>query len=287
MQCPLCQQSKIIFTGLTKNNYRLFHCTKCDLRFIDPIPTEVELNNYYNKYLEEKGYKYLNKEFSDYKIKTIWQERINLLKQFNYKKDTSILEVGAGTGEWLRALKSNNYNDFTALEISEEEYNILNKQFPGKIIKTPLNNYTSDKQFDVVCLWDVLEHLNELNKNFFSLKNLLSRNGIIIIATPNINSISLKIKKNNWRYLTPPEHILYFNKKSVINLAKKFNFELIYFTTNLQIQAFLYNSDKDKNKKEIKINLNMYKYKLFIEKLIKPFLFNRGEIITFILRKSL
>ena len=116
------------------------------------------------------------------------------------------------------------------------------------------------------------------------LKKLLRPDGLVVISTVNTNSFSFTIKREDWRYFIPPEHILYFNQKSMAHLATRYGFDLIYFKTRFQIQAYLTNN---KEVQEIRnINIHLYQLKVFLEKMVNPFLFRRGEIITCILKNK-
>lgn len=285
IKCPLCKSSNIEYAQEKKNGYKLYICRDCNLFFINPIPSEKELDEYYNNYLQEKGYKYLDKNLRAYKIKKVWQERLNLLKKFvkniNHK---SILEIGSGTGEWLETLSNNDITDFIGLEISKEEYKLLESQYKNKVLNQSLVEFNANKKFDIICIWDVLEHFVSIDRNINKIKELLKENGLIIFSTVNTDSISFKLKRADWRYFCPPEHIFYFNQKSIKHLANQYDFDILYFKSQIQLQAFL--SSKSNNLKGEKINLNLYKFKSILEKITTFFLSDKGEIITFILRNK-
>lgn len=282
-QCNLCKNLNTQYTNLEKNTYKLYYCDKCGLYFINPIPHENELKNNYETYLEDKGYKYLNKELREYKIRTIWKERLILLKKFVDRiENKRILEIGAGTGEWLETLEEHGANNYMAIEIAKDEFHILKKQFRYKVFNTSLNDFNGGDNFDIICLWDIVEHFSEIEHHMKKIKKLLSQDGLVIFSTINANSFSFKIKKAHWRYFIPPEHIFYLNQKSIKYLSDNYGFDLLYFKTHPQLQAYLSDNRNEQGIK--KINIHLYKFKLLLEKIASPFLFNKGEIITFILR---
>lgn len=285
MKCQLCKSPTLRYTGIKKGVYKLLVCNNCGLFFINPFPSKIRLNKYYNYYLQEKGYKYLNEDLRKYKIRTVWQSRYNLLKRFIKTPDKkSFLEIGSGVGEWLETLKNNGVNNFTGLEVAHDEYQILRKEYTNKVYYKSLIGFSPHKKFDVICLWDVLEHFTEIDKAMNKLKKLLKNNGLIIVSTINTNSISFSLKGACWRYFCPPEHIFYFNQKSIKYLADQYKFRLVYLKSQIQLQALLSSSANKIEKK--RLSLNLYKLKHVLDKILSLFLPNKGEIIIFVLKKE-
>ncbi len=285
MICKLCGSNRITRTEISRGKHYLLFCKDCGLGFVDPIPSKNEIKEYYNKYLNEKGYKYLSRGLREYKIKNIWQERYKIIsRHIDREKDLYFLEVGVGTGEWFEVLENKRIKNNFGIEISKDELKILKNKYGSKIKDVELLSYRNKQKFDVVCLWDVLEHLPTLTRSLKRIKEMLNKDGVVIFSVPNTDSWSWYLKKEKWKYFSPPEHIFYFNKKSVNKMAKLFDFSLLYYKTSVQLQAYLYDNDCDV--KIGNIDMRMYRVKRSIEKIFDKFIFNRGEIITFILQKN-
>jgi len=286
MECPLCNKQKIKYVEAEKNGYKLYKCLYCHLYFINPIPGKGDLIKFYSSYLEEKKYKYSNKELREYRIKKLWQNRYkHINKYYRINKNTKVLEVGPGSGEWIETLVNNNVKNFTGIELSNDEYRLLDNKYGEKIIHKDLLNYFNSKRFDIIFLWDVLEHLRDIKSNIIHLKNLLKKDGILVFSVPNINSVSWLLLKGKWRFFIPPEHIYYYNYKNIKYFAKKFNFKIISFNTKTQLQSFVPNKDIDVFKGK-KINIKFYKIKIYLEKFFSIFCYHSGDIITCILRNK-
>ena len=281
--CPLCGSTSLRSSTIKKDTFLLYGCDICGLSFIDPLPSDDVLTSFYTEYLKEKGYKYLNDQLRKFKVATLWQKRLGLLKKHSELLEKKrILEVGSGTGEWLETLEKNKIYDFVGLEIASDEFLFLQRQYQDKILKITFLDDSLKKKFDVICLWDVLEHFNNLEDSFVKMLDLLNKDGLIIFSTVNTDSFSFFIKKSKWRYFIPPEHIFYFNKKSIDFIAKKFRFEVVYYGTQPQLQAFLLSSGVGKPRA---ININIYKVKVFLENFFSLLFPRRGEIMTVVLRK--
>ena len=99
-------------------------------------------------------------------------------------KKSSIIEIGAGTGDVSRELMSNGYSNISVgeMHISGLKYAQtygIKECYQFDLLKTPFEN-----KFDVVCMFDVLEHIEDdilaLEQSFKMLKN----NGYMIVTVP-------------------------------------------------------------------------------------------------------
>lgn len=133
-----------------------------------------------------------------------------------YKKQGSILDFGAGTGEFLNKMRSFYWNVYgvennnTARELA-----ILK----GLELKAELEELDSGK-YDVISLWHVLEHLPDFEEKIQLFKDRLKEDGILIIAVPNYNSYDARYYSENWAAWDVPRHLWHFSRKGII---EKFN----------------------------------------------------------------
>jgi hypothetical protein len=72
--------------------------------------------------------------------------------------------------------------------------------------------------------------VNDPVKDIEIANNLLDKNGLLIINTPDSGSLIASTLGKNWHLVVPPEHVFYFNKKSISEVLKKNNFEIINIT---------------------------------------------------------
>ena len=126
----------------------------------------------------------------------------------------SLLDVGAGTGDFLNFAKSKGWK-VDGMEPSKEASSLaLGK---GIELKTNLNDFLG-QQYDVVTLWHVLEHIPNLEQTIVALSNLVKPNGTLIIAVPNFKSYDAKYYKKYWAAYDVPRHLWHFSKSSVESL---------------------------------------------------------------------
>jgi predicted SAM-dependent methyltransferase len=84
-----------------------------------------------------------------------------------------------------------------------------------------------EKQFDVITLWHVLEHVHDLNKKIQDLKSHLEKDGILLIAVPNHNSLDSKKYGSYWAGYDVPRHLWHFSKQDMTKLLAKEGFEIM------------------------------------------------------------
>lgn len=73
-------------------------------------------------------------------------------------------------------------------------------------------------QFDVITLWHVLEHVHDLDKYIYRLKQLLKPNGVLVIAVPNFKSYDADHYKEFWAAYDVPRHLWHFSQTSIHRL---------------------------------------------------------------------
>ncbi len=99
------------------------------------------------------------------------------------EKDARILEVGAGTGFIAQKIQEKGYS----IEVSDCYSNGLafaKRRGIKRLYQFDLFNPPFRELFDVICLFDVLEHLKEASKALFCLKQMLKPRGKIILTAP-------------------------------------------------------------------------------------------------------
>ncbi len=193
--------------------------------FLVTTPVPKELENYYKSddYISHTDSKksLLDKVYFLVKNYTL-KKKLSLLNSFKSEEKT-VLDIGAGTGDFLTVCKNNNWKIF-GVEPSSDARKIAAK----KNINLKETIATFKKQeFDVVTLWHVLEHVENLQEYILSLKELLKPNGTLIIAVPNYNSYDANYYKEFWAAFDVPRHLWHFSQESIKKLFTKVSMEVV------------------------------------------------------------
>lgn len=85
------------------------------------------------------------------------------------------------------------------------------------------SNGLKKQSFDVITLWHVLEHIENLSEFISQLNELLKDNGQIVIAVPNYKSFDAEYYKEFWAAYDVPRHLWHFSQESIVKLFSKEN----------------------------------------------------------------
>ena len=82
--------------------------------------------------------------------------------------------------------------------------------------------------FDVVTMFDVIEHLTDPKGTLEEINTLMKKDGLLVITTPNSGSLVAKILGKRWEEVRRArEHTYFFSKKTLSCMLKKTNFEIL------------------------------------------------------------
>ena len=189
-----------------------------------PQPTLDKLGSYYEfeDYISHTDGKrtMFEKMYHFIKRKAI-RDKVSLINSYQPLKGR-ILDIGAGTGDFLLEAKNQNW-DILGIEPNDKAKGIA----VGKGIKfgDTIEKLESNS-FDVITMWHVLEHVPDVEHQIAELKRLLKPSGTIIIAVPNFKSYDAKYYKEFWAAYDVPRHLWHFSKTAIEKLFDKQNMNL-------------------------------------------------------------
>lgn len=190
-----------------------------------PQPLPENLGRYYESedYISHTDGKrsFFEKIYHFVKQKAL-QDKIGIVESFQNVKG-SLLDIGAGTGDFLVTAKNRNWN-VKGIEPSEKARTTAqNKGIDFFSEITGVQNAS----FDVVTMWHVLEHVPDIEKHIKELKRILKPGGTIFIAVPNYKSFDAKHYGQFWAAYDVPRHLWHFSKMAVQKLFAAERMEVI------------------------------------------------------------
>lgn len=154
-----------------------------------------------------------------------------------------ILDVGAGTGDFLLTAKRRGWNVFGQEPNSEARS--LSAAKGISLVEETSN--IPDHSMDVITLWHVLEHVSNLDKQIKELDRLLKADGLLVIAVPNYKSYDAKIYREHWAAYDVPRHLYHFSRTSVKAIFSEYSFRL-FAEKGLSFDSFYVSLLSEKNK---------------------------------------
>jgi SAM-dependent methyltransferase len=227
----------------------LVKCRKCGLVFQNPQPSLKEIEAYY-----PPEYQPFNAE-STMAPKSllgqlvyrygIWKRSRQVLK---YKTNGRLLDVGCGTGSFLGGMQAYAGWELYGIEPNAPAAKQAQDLFCLNIRACTLEDAGFPSRFfDVITLWDVLEHLHDPTKSLREIHRILHPEGILIMRLPNGDSREAKMFSSNWAGLDAPRHLFIFTPGLRKLILQKTNFQVLdmnsksggYSTFLLSLQFWL------------------------------------------------
>jgi SAM-dependent methyltransferase len=203
MNCPYCNLQENEVYSLSEN-YKLILCKSCGFIW----KNEVFKNDYYQEL--KRNYYYIHNEVN------LYERRKKFIKRFiTFTNSLNVLDFGGGDGYFLHKFDENinKYN----VELSDYGRKISSENYSIKSYKSILD-IPNNIEFDLVLLYDVLEHISDFHEVFIQIKSRLKVDGYIVIETGITDSFLVKIFKEKWKYFHTDEHLSFFNRELIKKL---------------------------------------------------------------------
>mgnify|MGYP003966111447 FL=1 len=214
-------------------------CETCGFHHAYPYPDNEFLSSYYSQYVipfplhQEEMYRFAG------------------IVRSIMRPDSSIIDIGCGKGEMLRALREKGLNNLYGTEFGSM-YDTSKKLEFATILPydiTQLCKWSSDKSktFDCTVLINVFEHVPEPVSLMRQLKSIISPGGTLIFCVPNdFNRLQLtylnKTKRKPW-FLSLPDHLNFFNLNTIDGVMTKAGYEIVRKTVQYPLELFLLQGD--------------------------------------------
>ena len=271
---------------------------------ISPTPSAEEITKFYADEFYTGEYKNFNdsslevqvqdKDFFKGKWQDIYENFLEIKKKIN--KKTSILDIGCGWAQALLFFKKKGlecYGFDPAIEAVQygckKGLNIKHAGLEGMDV-------FEGKKFDIVTMFNVLEHLADPVKALKQIKKILKPKGVLVVDVPNeFNDFQLASRDThnlkNW-WIAPPNHLNYFSKDSLVKLLESLSFSIKICESSFPLEMFLLFGDNyvtDRNlgsechKKRVAFEMNLRKFnkKLTLKKFYRALAnINLGRQIT-------
>lgn len=231
--CWICGSEKIVLIkksniqaeltsksfAITDYNYgttgNIYKCSRCG--FLECPELNDILKHYEN--LEDLSYEDSRKE-------RLIQMRniVKTIKQF--KSSGTLLDVGAGSGILIEeALKAG----FEACGIEPSKWLYLKaKESNLPVFLGTFPNKNINGRFDVVTLIDIIEHIPTPLDLIKNISNILKRDGIIVVITPDVGSLAAKLLSWKWWHYRIA-HVGYFNMNTIDLAFRRSDLKKVFF----------------------------------------------------------
>lgn len=232
-KCPWCGSNKAQINlwlkdeFLTKKDFHICECLNCGLLYTMPRPSKEKIGAYY-KSDEYYSHQENKKGFVPRLYEAI--KKINLKHKFRLaSRDLPVgklLDIGCGVGDFLHVAEHNGWQ-CTGVEPSEEAREIARQRIKGDLLYSEDLEQLPDQSFDLITMWHVLEHVDDLKWQVAQLQRLIKPEGRIVIAVPNYRSYDGRFYNAFWAAYDVPRHLNHFNKTVLTKIFKTSGLSLV------------------------------------------------------------
>ncbi|MDK9699185.1 MAG: class I SAM-dependent methyltransferase [bacterium] len=184
-QCPLCQSDRLVTID---RKCCLQRCKTCGFLFLSPRPTAAELLAFYSQPTKSDEWM-VNEMGRD----DLWMRRLTKLHRI--RRGGSLLDIGTGIGQFLHYAQ-NFFSPVAGTEVSDAAIRIARRKYGFTIHKGEVTEIDwGEQRFDVITLFQVLEHVSDPLQIILKCYELLHEDGVLIISVPNeLQSLKSKVR---------------------------------------------------------------------------------------------
>lgn len=221
--CLICRGTDIepIYKGLLR-------CRQCDYRFVDLRLTDEDLVKLYDRNNFHEG------NFFDYAgdqkyFKKNFRSRLEVLRRFlDKERHQRLLEIGSAYGLFLDVARTE-FRELLGIDLTDEGVQHTREQLKLAAIQGEfLQHDFGDSRFDVVCMWDTIEHLRRPDLYVEKIASITEPGALLAITTGDVQSIVARWRGPKWRMIIPPIHLHFFSKNTLTSLLNNHGFDVIY-----------------------------------------------------------
>jgi 2-polyprenyl-3-methyl-5-hydroxy-6-metoxy-1,4-benzoquinol methylase len=150
------------------------------------------------------------------------RKKIRLINKYGRAGDT-LLDIGAGTASFLESAMNDGWETY-GIEPNNKARDLALKK--GLKLKENID-LLQKRNFQVITMWHVLEHLPNLDVQIAKIVSLLNKDGTLILAVPNFQSYDAKYYKEFWAAYDVPRHLSHFSQLSIKLLFAKHGMKVI------------------------------------------------------------
>ena len=221
--CPLCDSHKVSFF-LRKKGFDLYKCQNCKLLFLFPLPESIGV--YDESYFSgaEKGFGYVDYDVDKEPMKPTFNKYLDIVSSLGISNG-KLLDIGSATGFFMDLAEKRGF-EVTGVEISDFAAEIGRKKGLKIITGDLIDQKFTESHFDVITMFDVLEHVPKPKEIIREVYRILKKGGLVVINTPDVESLWARVLGTHWQLIMPPEHINYFSPKNLGDYLSKNGFEV-------------------------------------------------------------
>jgi SAM-dependent methyltransferase len=204
-------------------------CRNCGLVYQNPRPAIDQMGFYYPREYTPFNFQQELSRGSQIQ-RSIIQYGFDRRRRIvlHYKKTGKLLDVGCATGEFLNSMSKSGRWQLLGIEIDQAAADIARRNYQLEILNgTVFSETLPSNYYDVVTLWEVLEHIHNPLEILKRINNLITPDGYLIIRLPNLSSFDAACFGKYWAGYDSPRHLYIFDPGTIQKMMEKAGFHIV------------------------------------------------------------
>lgn len=233
IRCGVCgNEDPSKFTAVFSfDDFSVAKCLSCSFYFIPPFYRQ-QVN--YHQYKGADVTQEVRKGNNWIKIQR-HKLRFKFIKKFI--KSGKLFDLGAGWGHFMLAGKELGY-DVKGIEIAEQPYRYCVDDLKLPVKHEDFYLMDEDEKFDIVTMWDVLEHIDRPDAFLQKTGRIIRPGGFLFLQVPQIDSFVARRQKSDWKMMGL-DHVNYFSKRTMRRIMENNGFEVLEIRSSFEIKLFI------------------------------------------------
>ncbi len=225
--CPLEGSSADVEFKYAKDGFKIFENRDTGLLFVHPVPSREELNRIYSESYFSRGRKYTPPAGDRSTDPQLLNDQRKLTLVQNHTTGKKLLDVGSAMGGFMRVAADAGFT-VEGVEVSQFGAEYTRRELGLPVHCSSLREAAlPSSTYDVVTMWDVIEHLPDPLENLAEVARILRPGGVCFVTTGDVSSRYARMLGRRWHLLTPPQHLLYFSPPALERALGRYDLKVV------------------------------------------------------------
>ncbi len=226
MPCPACSEDRAL-PLFEKQGFSIVRCQSCGLMYVNPRPMPEQIAALYSSvYFRSGEFDYSGVQHLEHREVKLANAELRLKLLGQYCSKGCLLDIGCGGGFFVQAAGRRGWSSM-GLEPSPRAARRAAREQQVRVIAGRLEEApVLPGRFDVVTMFDVLEHVFCPRTFLLEARKLLGPGGLVLIETPNMAGCVPRLLSHRHPWVRPPEHLTYFTPSTLCLLLERAGYRL-------------------------------------------------------------
>jgi SAM-dependent methyltransferase len=231
VDCGLCgaKERRLVFQD---GPFSVVTCARCDLTYVTPRLLDATLlaRVYDEGYWRSSAPK--DRGYGDYRrdaplYLATYRRRMKVVRR-HFARPGRVLDVGCAAGYFLSVMKDAGWQ-VTGLEPSDAIRPQAEERLGRENVRGGLLGRVDLPAggFDLVTMWDVLEHIPDVVGAAREARRVLAPGGKFLIETQDVNSLAARLLGKRWQHYKHAEHIYHFHARTLADVLGRAGFRVL------------------------------------------------------------